>query len=375
MVLAALAAAQSADLAERVRAALAESLEKTPKYTCTETIERVGPGQCAGCRVTDRVRLEVVVADGMDLYALPGGQVTDDAELRRYIPPGSFHAGNFSGTLKGILLDAAERQFLRRIDSDKPQLVFSYRVPVEAGAYELGWGRQFAKAGYEGSFRVDAKTLRLARLDSEVFGFPGGWDLERLASRTTYRPVSIEGNSFALPASSEVTARAGAFEYKIRMEFSGCRQYAAESAIRFGEPAPEVTPLKPAVRNIPAGLDFEARLEDSINLLNAAAGDRIVARVTSKSTPEVPRGSVLKGRISRLVRTNQSREQRWQVGVRFTEIEIAGVTQPLRAIVQARRPNPFRNNVLAGEEMVFAWDRPGFGPVLLRCTTLQAPAP
>jgi hypothetical protein len=367
----ALARSEPAGLDERVRAALEESLAKTPRYSCTETIERQGPGDCAGCSVLDRVRLDVVVAGGMDMYALPGGQVADDAELRRYVPAGSFHAGNFSGTLKGIILDSAQRQFVRReAAAGRPLLVFSYRVPVEAGAYQLGWGRLLAPAGYKGSFRVDAKTYRLTRLDSEAFGFPMGWDLKRLTSKTVYRQVLIGGSPFSLPATSAVDARAGGLSYKIRMGFSGCRQYGAESTIRFGETPQQVAPLSQAAREFPAGIDFEAALSDSIDFYTAAAGDRVTARVTSPRMPEIPKGTLLIGRISRLVRhSSRGSVDRWVTGIRFTELEVEGRTVPLRAMVHVLQPAPVQNNLPAGEELLFGSTETRLGPVVLRCTT------
>jgi hypothetical protein len=364
----ALLAAAPADLTERVRAALADSLANIPKYTCTETIERHAPWDCMQCRVMDRVRLEVVVANGMDLYALPGGQVVDDAELRRYVPPGSFTAGNFSGTLKGIILDAAERRLVS--GEGHAELLFSYLVPVEAGAYELGWGRSFAKAGYQGSFWIDAKTYHLNRLDSEVFGFPGQWDLERLTSKTTYRLVSIGGGSFSLPATSEVNARAGGQDYKIRMTFSGCKQYGAESSVRFGEAPQQVNPLAPQESAIPAGIDFNATLSPPINLYTAAAGDRVAARVASDRTPGIPKGALLRGRISKLARYSQlGRGDRWMIGIRFTELEIAGRTVPLHAIVRALSHDPARNDIRTGDEMLFGSTGASLGPVVLRCWT------
>jgi hypothetical protein len=362
---AALLAAAPADLAERVRAALSQFVEKTPRYTCTETIERLERGAaCGDCEQFDRIRVDVVVVDGHDLYALPGGSAMDPRELRQQFPTGLLVAGTFSGLLKGTLLKAASRDFAgEETRAGRRLLRFAYRVPVEAGAYRVSSGGQSVIAGYEGFFGVAPDTFEPVYVEARAIGLPDSIALRRVISRVEYARTPIAGGEFVLPAGDEMIAtQASGAVSRIHTRYSGCRQYAAESSIRFGEPGLAEGSGGPRPEEaLPGGLAFEAVLTAPVLFAAAAAGDRITARVTSPVKHDgavvIPKESLLAGRISRVSMFRDRAGEERILGVRFTELELDdGRQSPFRGEIVSRLGRGHRlPGPAAGVELQFAF--------------------
>src|SRR5947209_20432363 len=76
-------------LIARIQARITENLAHLPDYTCAQTIERSRRRDLhQSWRTADQVRLEVGYIGGRELFAYPGGERLDEADVRRPVPGG-----------------------------------------------------------------------------------------------------------------------------------------------------------------------------------------------------------------------------------------------------------------------------------------------
>jgi len=122
-----------------------------------------------------------------------------------------------------------------------------------------------------------------------------------------------------------------------RMEFTHCRAFSAQSAIRFGsEPQDAGEPSPPdslkalsaggaTVEAVPALLLVAVKLTTPITDKDAV-GTLIEAKVAGdvirKGKLNIPDGSLIRGRIRRLERYQKSGSAYFIVGLEFTEVEV-----------------------------------------------------
>jgi hypothetical protein len=295
-------------LLERIRARMRETLERMPDYTCVETIERWRQGYpCPQCRWWERLRLEVAVIGGKERFAWPGAAEFENRDIAQIVPPGPIGTGDFWGFATAIFArNAATFQgpFEDRLDG-RAAWRYDYRVPRELSGYEVRDGRNSARVAYRGSFWVDRDSLELLRLDVEAEGLPAP-PLEVTAVHTAirYGRTSIGGRLVLLPAASELTLGTGEGRTsQNRISFSGCRQYAAQSQVRFEQEQPLSSPPqeRKVRRRLPPGLNLELSLTKPLEPASAAAGDLLeavlVRDVRARGELLAPKGARVTGRL------------------------------------------------------------------------------
>ena len=105
-------------LLERLRTKIADSLDRMPRYMCTETIERSvfapdaqnGGSACderPGRRSThiassDRLRLDVAMGSAVEMYSWAGESRFSDRDLLDIVHEGAISTGSFGAFLAGI---------------------------------------------------------------------------------------------------------------------------------------------------------------------------------------------------------------------------------------------------------------------------------
>lgn len=92
-----LSAALGADAAllERIRTRMASNLARTPNYTCVETIERaVRQNAKQEFRTMDRLRLEVALVEGKEMYSWPGAGRFEERTPGEIVPGGTTTTGD-----------------------------------------------------------------------------------------------------------------------------------------------------------------------------------------------------------------------------------------------------------------------------------------
>jgi hypothetical protein len=322
LVLCPLAAAQTPDIADtppllaRIASIVRENIERLPNYTCTMTVNRAERILKTGkSQMADRLRLEVAMVGHQELYAWPGSRKFRDQPIQNIAPAGAFSTGEF-----GIFPDAIFLSGSARFDYDGLEELngrkvyrFVYMIPRERSKYVVIVPRGKGVVGYEGSAWCDAASLDLVRLEIVMREIPE--DLRVSGGRLVidYARVPVGRGDFLLPRSVDSTFTFDGLESHNHTVFSGCREYAAESAISFGElPASEepARPSSPSPVLMPAGVIIESRLETSLDPARLATGDAFEATVTKaarqKSLVVAPKGARIHGHVAGIVAGGKS---------------------------------------------------------------------
>src|SRR5262249_49272092 len=113
------------DVLVKVRDKVMAHAERIPNHTCIETIvrdwypqavttpprscddvlgrrKRAGAGSLVKLTTTDRLRLDVTIAGGAEIYSWAGAGKFEDKEIDELVPPGAIGTGPFAATLLGI---------------------------------------------------------------------------------------------------------------------------------------------------------------------------------------------------------------------------------------------------------------------------------
>jgi hypothetical protein len=311
---------------------VAEYVAGLPNYTCTETVHRFErPRRLKDFQTIDTIKLEIAVLNGTEHFAWPGSTQFEDKDLPDLL------GGGHGALTKGDFVMHARNIFLR------DQAVFSspraenfggrtairldYAVPLEKSNFEIGADGQKAVVGYKGTAWVDENTLQLLRISIEAEGIPSRVRVRSLRSEINYAMVQLGDAQVLLPSSSQYTLQhTSRVDLSSRIEFSGCRQYAATSNLSFDDAAPvSGTMQNSAEAPLPAGVVLPLRLAAAIDSDTAAVGDAISA-VTTRSVLLVgglafPAGTTVRGRIRKMERHFEPAPY-FVVGLEFNQLEL-----------------------------------------------------
>jgi hypothetical protein len=314
-------------LLARIKTKAAENLRSLPNYTCTETIERFKRGPNAKKdELVDRVRLEVALVDGKELFSWAGAGKFEEKGIAEIVGGGSaIGNGAFALHAKHVFLSPLPTFTYvgETALNGRPAIRYDYRVSQMVSTNRIRAGSNSSIVGYHGSFWVEKDTLDLIRLEVHS-DIPPSLDLSASSDVMEYHRECIGGAGFLLPQWSELLMidREGNQSRNLT-RLSECRQYAGESVLRFGDPIPDAA--SPSARakliQLPAGLKVELRLETPIHSASSATGDPVKAvvsrNVTRNGKTLIPKGAVLTGRITLL----RKRADRYVVGLDFAAIE------------------------------------------------------
>jgi hypothetical protein len=317
----------------RARAKLQPKLRNLSRYVCIETIERryFQPSQqaapsCAQVRAvkttvgdvgklesTDRLRLEVTVSAGREIYSWPGATRFDSRDVDEIIRQGPIGTGSFATHLSGIFDNpGVEFHFTgERILGLRSMLEYRFQVPLQASHYRIKAGATWQHLAYQGSFLLDTETLDLQRLTFRVDDVPAGTSICDVDAQLDYQNVHIGEGDALLPSEGQLRI---AFEDSRHSNnvttFSDCREYQTESALLF-EDDPQV--VRTATSRImwtpialPIGLPITLALVSPIDTETAAAGDLVSAKVvqavrrSDSNVTLIPAGAIVRGRITRV---------------------------------------------------------------------------
>ncbi len=154
---------------------------------------------------------------------------------------------------------------------------------------------------------------------------------------TDYHFMPIGDGEFLIPRRSEFrTFDTDGGRTDSVTEFSACREYTAESSLRFDDQVTSVGTISTTPQRataLPPGLSLTLATVGAIDLGTAAAGDPISARVVhfvrAPGSKEllVPVGAIARGRI--LVMRHELRTSEFQISILFDTLETKGAVSPL----------------------------------------------
>jgi hypothetical protein len=350
------------DLLQQLRDRVRQSIDRLPKYMCTQTIDRVQyeppnarrPPNCddgaapKNLRVStsDRLRLDVGVTGAGEIYSWAGSQRFDDRSLFDLIHEGSISNGVFSSFLRAIFRgDEATFSYNGDHTEDGRTLsVFGFRVPVERSHYVFSGNGFRVTTAYEGEAYADPQSGDLVRLvvrTSSLSPETGACDA---TTTLNYGRVDLGGADFLLPSEAllEIHNISGTRSNN-RTVFSNCHEFLGESTVSFNPPADAAASASsqvpaPAASALPAGLRFNIATTEDIQLSTAAAGDLVPARLTAairgySKELVAPAGAPVMARLVKL-RQFLGPSVSVSLGLKLESIEIGGVPVPLKA-----RPN------------------------------------
>ncbi len=299
---------------------------------------------------TDRLRLQVTLTSGGEVYAWtgPGGFSRNVEEA---VQSGDIGTGGLGARVDAIFANPLVR--FRLLGQNGKDLEFGFRVPVEASSSLVKAGAQWHQTGYGGSLTIDSASLDLKRLTIETEELPP--ETSMCESSTTLEYPS-GGEGVLLPSTTRTRdLERDTTETEWVTTFSDCREAPERAPER---PRP---PLFPPTWNVP----FKLVLTAPIDTITAAAGDVITGRLAEAmlgpSKIRAPAGSTLTGRIMRMehhLRRLDYFDPKTQVvhngspyffliWVNFDTIEANGVVSSIRArlicgkAVDGNHPCPF----------------------------------
>jgi len=343
-------------LFNRARAKVLANLERTPRYTCIETIDRqvrrtmrtrggcsaavaAGAGDSGLVLWRDRLRLDVAVINGTETFAWAGARQFETDDVDKLVGGGVTGTGDFAGFLGSVFGNAARHvRYTGEEGTPTGKMArFEYEVPLSMSQYRYRTGGDFKLAPYFGWYLIDPATATLEKLAVIATQFDRDDEVCRVEDTIEYQTAKIADSDFVLPRVSVMDAvYARGTESINETHYSGCHEYTAESTIRFddgGSGGVESSRNMAARAPVPEGLRVLLALETPIDGETSAAGDEIVAQALNDSKAKggavvIHRGDRFHGRIVRLEQYRMNRP-RWVVAVRFASVLRNGVETPV----------------------------------------------
>ncbi len=352
------------DVLARAQARLAAAAADTPRYTCTQTVDRryfretrqsartcdaIIANQRNGrsrpvLRATDRLRFDVEVSDGgYEIYAWPGAARIATEKIDEMAGGGPLGTGPFGPFLIDIFANpAVEFQFL----GARPLLEYRFRVPLEASHYRVQAGVKWRVTGYDGTFRLDPASAQLKQLTVRTLELPA--DTRSCEATTTmdFEPLQIGDGVYLIPSQTrlQIIGRGAGFTENTTV-YSACHEFRGESTVRFDDPAPQASPgptFTGVTRapSLPPGLPVHLALAGEIDTDRAAAGDPVSATLAKPLVDPAskrilaPAGALVHGRITHMEHHIEG-ENYFLIGFTFETLELPGATLPLSIILDS----------------------------------------
>jgi hypothetical protein len=338
------------EILQRALARLRADLGNLSRYACVETVERqffqapkqqvdsctAAAGAAGRLQAVDRLRLEVTVSGGREIYSWPGATRFDSRDVSEIIRQGPIATGSFGTHLLGVFDNPGARfEFAgERAEGARRLLEYRFAVPLNASRYHVRAGSVTQAVGYRGSFRLNADTLELDRLTFHAEPRPGAaGSMCALDAELDYSPVRAH-EDLLMPARGQL--RIGfqdARQTSNVTTFADCREYIAESAVVFDDAPPAANAASAAVRApqgaLPIGLPVTLELTIPIDTATAAAGDLVTAKVVQpvrragSASTLIPAGAVVHGRLTRMER-HLTPEPYFLVAMSFNRLDSEG---------------------------------------------------
>jgi len=311
----------------QIKQKMKQNLTHLPDFTCLETLQRSRKaGNTASFVLMDSLRLDVLYTGNHELFSWPGSRKFDDMDPRisgrGLISNGEFasHAQTvFAGNQAQIHFAGAE------IWHGHEALKYNFRVPAMMSGWTLDVGGVSGVVGEIGTFWADPVTFEVLRLEIFADEIPPAMPVQSAEVAIEYGRVRIGSADIVAPQHAELLlAHQDRSQSRNVVEFSQCRQYHAESAIRFDTDATTVDAASVQEVELLADLPLRLQLDEALDSESAAQGDLITAHLMApaelKGKVYIPQGAIVRGRIRRLERYAVEKPY-LVIGIEFSEIE------------------------------------------------------
>jgi hypothetical protein len=355
--------AEAQRVLDLARAKVLHTTRNLPRYTCQETIQReyLSPVNrnpriketCDGSlkmdlvrSASDRIRLEVAIAEGHEIDAWPGASRFDAESVDELVTSGPISTGSFGTILIGIFDNPGASIEFAGETTVEGRRVFRYRysVPLKASHYQVKLsGGMWWNTPYSGEFEIGADAAELARLSQNTGILPVDSRMCRAETGIDYHFEKVGDGGFLIPQKARLrTTRPDGTATMSVTTFSACHEYMAESTIRFDDddaPSEEHTrAARQAGAAFAGGLEVVLKLVSPIDTDTASAGDAVAATIAKPvlspglKQVDAPAGIRVRGRIV-TARHYWSEDRGFDIALQFDRYERNGVTAPFAAIL------------------------------------------
>jgi len=321
----------------RIERQMTAELKRLPNYSCLETIDRYTAAQGKKLRPYDRIRINVALVDGKELYSWPGARTFDDRSLASMVNNGFVSDGDFSAMTKNIFVNrTAEITWVGAVPASEAAgsrqlLRYDFHIQQMMSGWQIRVRHASGTVGAKGSFWVDPATLDLVRLRFAAEDMPPFSLDKSLEESVEFGRVRIGDEDVLLPLSVDLDVESfDGGRARNHETFTNCRRYSVETTLSFDveeKPSVSTATAVEEIRRVPAGLFLALRLETPLDSRHAAVGDELRAIVSRDvrfgKELILPRGAMAKGVIRRLDR-HVGNAPYFEVGLEFYEAEFEG---------------------------------------------------
>lgn len=353
------AQSEPVELLRRVKAKLSNSINRVPRYMCTETIDRSiyqsdrvdrgvscedGSKRSKHLATSDRLRMDVGMAPAREMYSWVGENRFDNRELADMVKEGATGTGSFAGYLAAIFRgeDASFTYNGETMQEGHARSEFGFKVPYERSHYSFGMGINRITTAYSGTFLVDPTTADLVRLEVITDQLPAEVGTCYASTTLDYAArAPVAGIDFLLPGQStlQLVKTDGSVAVN-RTSFSSCHEFLGESKIKYDPPpsdirVPEARKPQSKTFTIPQGLPFRVAFAQGFDTETAAAGDPVKAKLVTPihngSKVLAPSGAPVAARIVRM-RQFYGNASSISLDVTLETVEVGGFAVRLIAV-------------------------------------------
>lgn len=217
-----------------------------PNYTCIQTTQQTLTAMFTALH-TDVIEEQISFVDGREIRTIAkiNGRPPLASDQPQIVPVSHGEFGNLLYTIfdphsgTDIRWKRAETLDGRRVN------VFGFRVPQSSG-YLLVGSKGTVKAPFEGLVYADHQTGVVVQIELNCTGIPSSSEYRALNLTLDYKPAKIAGREHLLPGGFFMRYRTNRNGAMISAEFKSCRQFSADSTVRYdGDSGAAELPLAP----------------------------------------------------------------------------------------------------------------------------------
>src|SRR5581483_11239174 len=326
---------------QKIKLNVQAELAKSANYTCVQTIERIYYGEKHACVANaphgkpkefmrDRLRLDVAVSEGKEIFSLHGENRFASGGISSVISNGPRTSGQFVGFLRNIFFMPGVQFTFKGSSQANGKLVYSfdYVVQLLRSNYYLEGRRGKSIIPFHGGFSADAANFKLVHLNVVADQVPQNSGICSAETDVDYQLVDISGQQSLLPSTFVLKMESEGDLYTVnRNQYAQCREFRGESTLHFTsvEPAESAVVSHVVDDPLPAGLTLKASLDSQIDDKNSYVGDAIQATLIEPlpvpgSKTIIPKGATLHGVISKMEQHSGSGLTYWLISVKFERL-------------------------------------------------------
>ena len=356
------------DLYQHVRRRVLDDVSRLPNFTCVQTITRrtfatapkKRPARCGEILrdrtiekrklpllLWDRLRLDVAIADKHEVYSWVGASKFEENELKQFVGGGQSVTGDFASLLLSVFEDHPLMRFEREERVGRRILFeYSYETPIGSSHYQLKVSFLQFTVAYQGSVLLDPKTSDVVRVTARSAPLPEPTGYCEVTRELDYSRLPIGTGDALIPQradSSAIDNNGVVMVYE--SDYSSCREYVGESALRFDDPEksqlPAASGTTSPVNNFtpfPPGLAFNCTITTPIDSDTAATGDPfegVLRTPISDASGKVlaPAGARIHGRLTAFKKypASGTSKESFEIGLQLRSIELGGDRAPFAA--------------------------------------------